>query len=505
MTQPPAPEAVDAPATSPWPALWAVVIGFFMILLDNTIVSVATPAILQDLDTTFSAVIWVTSAYLLAYAVPLLVTGRLGDRYGPRRVYLAGLTLFTLASLWCGLTSSIEGLIVARVFQGFGASMMTPQTMALITRTFPAAKRGAAMALWGATAGVATLLGPIVGGVLTDLAGWEWIFIVNVPIGVIGFVAAWILVPELPTHTHSFDWFGVALSAVGMFCIVFAIQEGSTYDWGTITGIVSVPLLIVVGLVTMAVFFWWQSRIRTEPLVPLRLFRDRNFSLASLGIVAVSFAITSMALPFMFYAQAVRGDSPTEAGLLLVPMALMTAVLAPYVGRLVDRAHPRAITSVGFGASAVAVFWLTRIMEPATPTWQILLAMALFGVGSAFLWAPLAATATRNLPMDSAGAGAGVYNTVRQTAAVLGAAAIAAAIESRLAANLPGFDGSGREMELGVDALPADLAAPFAASMSQSLLLPALALALGLLVAVSFARPSHEGRAPRPVIGTRST
>ncbi|MGA8255584.1 MAG: MFS transporter, partial [Nocardioides sp.] len=159
-----------------------------MILVDSTIVSVATPALIEDLQADVNDVVWVTSAYLLAYAVPVLITGRLGDRFGPKRLYLVGLTVFTIASLACGLTGSIEGLIVARVVQGLGAAMITPQTMAIITRIFPAQRRGKAMALWGATAGVATLVGPILGGVLVDVAGWEWIFFINVPVGIVGFV-----------------------------------------------------------------------------------------------------------------------------------------------------------------------------------------------------------------------------------------------------------------------------------------------------------------------------
>ncbi|HEX3004053.1 MAG TPA: MFS transporter, partial [Angustibacter sp.] len=234
---------------NPWPALWALVLGFFMILVDSTIVSVATPAIMQGLHADVNAVVWVTSAYLLAYAVPLLITGRLGDRIGPKHLYLAGLTLFTLASLWCGLTGTIGQLIVARVFQGLGAAMMTPQTMAVITRTFPAHQRGQAMSLWGAVAGVATLVGPILGGVLVDGLGWEWIFFINVPVGVVAFVLAWRLVPTLETHTHRFDLLGVALSAVGMFLIVFGIQEGESYDWGTIAGPISVWSLIAIGVV----------------------------------------------------------------------------------------------------------------------------------------------------------------------------------------------------------------------------------------------------------------
>ena len=165
----------------PWPALAALCLGFFMILLDVTIVTVATPAIIADFGADVNSVVWVTSAYLLAYAVPLLITGRLGDRYGPKNLYLIGLAVFTLASLWCGLTSTIEMLIAARVLQGVGAGLLTPQTLATITRIFPAESRGQAMAMWGATSGAAMLVGPILGGLLVDALGWEWIFFINVP------------------------------------------------------------------------------------------------------------------------------------------------------------------------------------------------------------------------------------------------------------------------------------------------------------------------------------
>ena len=169
--------------------------GFFMILVDSTIVAVANVVIMQKLGTDYDGVIWVTSAYLLAYAVPLLVAGRLGDRFGPRNLYLAGLAVFTLASLWCGLSGSIGMLIAARVVQGFGAALLTPQTLSTITRIFPPDRRGAAMSVWGATAGVATLVGPLAGGVLVDHLGWQWIFFVNVPIGIVGLALAWVMVP----------------------------------------------------------------------------------------------------------------------------------------------------------------------------------------------------------------------------------------------------------------------------------------------------------------------
>jgi EmrB/QacA subfamily drug resistance transporter len=267
----------------PWPALFALCLGFFMILVDTTIVTVATPDIIADLHADVNSVVWVTSAYLLAYAVPVLITGRLGDRFGHKNLYLIGLTVFTLASLWCGLTTSIGMLIAARVVQGFGASMLTPQTMAVITRIFPADRRGQAMALWGATAGVAMLVGPVLGGILVDGLGWEWIFFINVPVGVIGFFLALRLVPRLETHTHTFDWLGVALSGLGMFFLVYGIQQGHKYHWNA-----WVLVSIIAGLLLFAVFVLWQSRNKNEPLVPLGLFADRNFSVSNVAISALS-------------------------------------------------------------------------------------------------------------------------------------------------------------------------------------------------------------------------
>ena len=485
----------------PWPALWALVLGFFMILVDATIVSVATPAIIRGLDADVNSVIWVTSAYLLAYAVPLLVTGRLGDRFGPKYVYLVGLALFTAASLWCGLTGSITELVVARVAQGLGASLMTPQTMAVITRTFPAGQRGQAMSLWGATAGVATLVGPLVGGLLVDGPGWQWIFFINVPIGLVGLVLAWRLVPRLETHSHSFDLIGVALSSIGMFCLVFGIQEGETYDWGTITGFLSVPLLIGFGVVVLGVFIWWQGHMRGEPLVPLSLFRDRNFSLSNAAITTVGFAITGMAFPLMLFTQAVLGYSPTKSALLLVPMAVLSGALAPIVGRFVDTVHPRYITTAGLLLCSISLFWVSRVMTPDVAVWQLLLPMALLGVANAGMWAPLAATATRNLPMRSAGAGAGIYNTTRQVGAVLGSAAIAAVIEGRLAANLGAAAGSAGGSGAGAAAggtggtgLPPQVASGFASAMSEAMLLPAAVLLLGVVAVLFFVKPSFAGK-----------
>lgn len=477
--EPDSPRAA-APTANPWNALWAMMVGFFMILVDSTIVSVANPSIMDALHITdYDAVIWVTSAYLLAYAVPLLLAGRLGDRFGPKNLYIVGLAIFTVSSLWCGLAGSIDMLIAARVVQGIGAALLTPQTLSAITRIFPAERRGVAMSVWGATAGVATLAGPLAGGVLVDHLGWEWIFIVNVPIGIIGLVLAVWLVPALPTNSHRFDVLGVVLSGVGMFLIVFGLQEGQSHDWAA-----WIWAVIVAGIGFMVAFVYWQSVNRNEPLIPLEMFADRDFSLSNVGIAVIGFAVTAMVLPVMFYAQAVAGLTPTRSALLTAPMAIASGVLAPFVGRIVDNTHPRPIIGFGFSTLAIALTWLSIEMTPVTPIWRLLLPLTAMGIGMAFIWAPLATTATRNLPPRLAGAGSGVYNATRQVGSVLGSAGMAAFMAQRIGAEMPAGPAGSRPQDSAVLQLPPFLHEPFAAALSQSMLLPAFVALFGVIAAL---------------------
>lgn len=484
------PYATGHKPRSAWPALWAMIIGFFMILVDTTIVSVANPAIKAALDpdtSNLDNVVWVTSAYLLAYAVPLLITGRLGDRFGPKQIYLTGLVIFTLASLGCGLSPTLGALIAFRAVQGFGAALMTPQTMAVITRTFPPNQRGAAMGLWGATSGVAMLVGPLAGGLLVDGLGWEWIFYVNLPVGVIGFVLALILVPRLKTHEHRFDMFGVLLSAIGLFLIVFALQEGEKNDWAG-----WIWALIAAGVVVIALFVWQQARTRSEPLVPLVLFRDRNFSVANLGIAVVGFTVTSMTLPMMFFIQLARGLTPTQSALLLVPTAVAAGVLSPFIGRLLDHVDPRFILVPSLALVSGSLFWYSAISTPDTPIWMFLLPAFLIGIGNSGMWGPLSTTATHNLEPRQAGAGAGIYNTTRTIGSAIGSAAIAAFIQARLEANLPGAaDHAGG---LGSGQLPEQIVPGFSTAMSQTLILPAIVILVGAAAMLLLQRPKHLSR-----------
>jgi EmrB/QacA subfamily drug resistance transporter len=477
-----------------------MMVGFFMILLDSTIVAVANPSIMAKLGTGYDTVIWVTSAYLLAYAVPLLVAGRLGDRFGPKNLYLLGLAVFTAASLWCGLSGTIGMLIAARVVQGIGAGVLTPQTLSVITRIFPPERRGMAMSVWGATAGVATLVGPLAGGVLVDALGWAWVFFVNVTIGIIGLgLAVW-----LPTNKHRFDLFGVGLSGVAMFLIVFALQEGQPGGWAP-----WIWAVLVAGVGFMTAFVYWQSVSTDEPLIPLDIFGDRDFSLSNLAGVVIGFAATAMVLPLMFYAQAVCGLSPTRSALLIAPMAITGGLLAPIVGRIVDRAHPRSVVGFGFSALAIGLTWLSIAMTPSAPIWQLVLPFIALGVGSAFIWAPLAATGIRNLPPRLAGAGSGVYNATRQIGAVLGSAGMASFMTSRIRSQMPPMsDGEalGPHGGKGVALqLPEFLREPFSAAMSQSMLLPAFIALFGIAAAlfmVGFVR-SAPAEDQRPRAGAR--
>ncbi|AMS06391.1 MFS transporter [Acidipropionibacterium acidipropionici] len=480
----------------PWPSLWAMLIGFFMILIDTTIVSVANPSIQRGLGTSTTGVLWVTSSYLLAYAVPLLVTGRLGDRFGPRRVFLIGLTVFTLASLWCGLSnllpgSGITNLIVARAVQGLGAAVMSPQPMAVLTRTFPRESRGGAMALWGATAGVGTLIGPILGGVLVDWLGWEWIFFVNVPIGLVGFLLVTRLVPHLELHSHHFDWLGVVISGVAMFLIVFSLQEGNSYHWNA-----WVWSGIGAGVVVMGLFLWWQAVNRNEPLLPLNLFRDRNFSLANIAIATVGFAVTALFVPLIYYFQLVHDMTPTQSALMTAPSSVLGLVLAAPAGRLTDRVHPALLAGPGILLMSGGMGLYSAMMSATTEWWWLLIPSVVMGAGSAFVWGPISTTANRNLPLHQAGAGAGVYNATRQLGSVIGSAAIAALMASRIGSELSAATGGARggsAMAGAAAELPAFLKAPFTTAMAQTLLLPAVVVLIGAICAFAFGKPAFMG------------
>ena len=458
-------------------------LGFFMILVDSTIVSVAIPSISEGLGASYNQVIWINSAYLLAYAVPLLITGRLGDRFGPRTVYLAGLALFTASSLACGLADSSAELIAARAFQGLGGAMVTPQTMSVMIRTFSPKERGGAMGVWGATAGLATVTGPLLGGVLVDASGWPWIFFVNVPVGILGLVLAWVYVPRLEKTNRHFDWIGVGLSSVSMFCLVFGIQEAQNFEWDW-----RVWALLAAGAATMIAFIRWQATQGANALVPLALFSDRNFSLAGATISTVGFAISTYIIPWMIYVQTVQGLSPTRAALLVLPSGVVSGVLSPFVGKLTNNYDPKPFAIAGLTLAAASMAASAAITTPEVdPRWMYAIA-ALYGVANSMMWGPLSMIATRNLDPRLAGAGSSVYNTTRQIGAVIGSAAIAAMMSSQLAGKLGTGAGGLAAPGQANGPLPEELHVPFAEAMSNSIWLPCAVIAAGAVAACCFRR-----------------
>ena len=523
-----APPVVDLRGRTPWSVLPALLLGFFMIMVDTTIVNIAVPTLVETFDVGLSAVAWVTSAYLLTYAVLLLVTGRLGDRYGPKNVFVVGLAVFTLSSLWCGLSGSIAMLVVARAVQGVGAALMTPQTMAIITRVFPPHQRGAAMGLWGSVAGIATITGPVLGGLFVESLGWEWIFFVNIPVGLIALFFAVRTLPALARSTKSFDVVGVVLSVVGLAALVFGVQEGETFDWGQVWGPITIPLIIGFGVVVIAAFLVWQHRLGADALLPLSLFHHRNFSLANVSGMAVSFAMIGIFFPLTIFLQSTLGLSPLHAALIGLPGSLVSGVVAPFAGRLSDRIPAKWVMVTGFASLAVATVWLDAVIAPGVSPWTIVAPMVLFGVGTGCVFSPMASLATAGLDHTTAGAGAGAFNTTRQVGGVIGSAAVVAMLQARLAVTLPdaareaatalpaefraafvdGFAAAGGSFTGGSaavaapDGVPADVAASFAAAAQdafnagfataagQTMLLVAAVLVVGLVAGVAMRRES---------------
>src|SRR2546430_4532631 len=284
---------------SPWLVLAVLCLGFFMILLDTTIVNIAIPSISDKLDASLSDILWILNSYILVYAVLLITSGRLGDLYGPKQLFLVGLVIFTLASVACGFAQNPTQLIIFRVVQGLGGALLTPQTPSVLTVIFPADKRGAAFGIWGATAGIATVAGPVVGGWLVTDFGWRWIFFVNVPVGIVALVGAAIVMPNLKLNRrHRLDWVGTLLATAGLFLITYGLIEGQPHDWGRVWGPVTIPEVIAAGVVLMVVFFFQQRAQRDgEPLIPFQIFRDRNYSIMNYAVGSIAFGMLGLFLP----------------------------------------------------------------------------------------------------------------------------------------------------------------------------------------------------------------
>jgi EmrB/QacA subfamily drug resistance transporter len=423
--------------TNPWLVLLVLTTGFFMILLDTTIVNVAIPAMSTGLSTTLDQILWVLNAYILVYAVLLITAGRLGDLFGQRTLFAIGLFVFTLASALCGISQSVNELIAARVLQGVGGALLTPQTLAILTSIFPPERRGAAFGVWGGVAGLATIAGPTIGGAIITYINWRWIFFINVPIGIAALIATFAIIPDLrPGRRQGWDLVGVALATGGLFGIVFGLIEGQRYNWGQITStVITIPEVIGAGAVLIVLFIIWE-RFQKQPLVPLSLFEDRNFAVANWIAAAISFGMLSMFLPITIYLQSVRGFSALGAGLTIAPMSLTSMVVAPFAGRFSDRIGGKYILMTGISLFTIGMGSLAFVAGPDSTWINFLPPTIIAGAGMGMTFAPMTTVAMRNISPRIAGAASGVLNTIRQLGAAVGSAVIGAILQNRLAVTL---------------------------------------------------------------------
>ncbi len=424
-------------STNPWLVLLVLTTGFFMILLDTTIVNVAIPAMSTGLNATLDQILWVINAYVLVYAVLLITAGRLGDLFGQRTLFVVGLFIFTLASALCGLAQTSGQLIAARIVQGVGGALLTPQTLAILTSIFPPERRGAAFGIWGGVAGLATLAGPTLGGAIITYIDWRWIFYINVPIGILALVASFLVIPDLrPGRHHGWDIVGVVLASAGLFAIVFGLIEGQRYSWGQIESYpVTIPELIGGGAVLIVLFLIWE-RYQKEPLLPLSLFADRNFAVANWIAAAISFGMLSMFLPFTIYLQSARGFSALVAGLTMAPMSVTSMLTAPFAGRMADRIGGKYILMAGITLFTIGMGTIALVAGPDSTWINFLVPAIIAGAGIGMTFAPMTTVAMRNIEPRVAGAASGVLNTIRQLGAAIGSAVVGALLQNQLATTL---------------------------------------------------------------------
>jgi EmrB/QacA subfamily drug resistance transporter len=405
-----------------WWTLAAVAFGLFMIMLDNTIVNVALPSIEADLHMSISALEWIVTGYALTFAAFLITGGKLGDLYGRRRLFILGLAIFTLASLACGLAPSAGFLIGARVVQGVGAALMNPASLSIVTATFPPRQRGQAIGIWAGVSALALAIGPLLGGLIVDNISWNWIFYVNVPVGVLGIVVARLVIEESrdTSHEQSIDLPGLVTSGLGLLALTYALIEGNRHGWASaeIVGLFAAAAALLVAFVLL-------ERHQRLPMLDLSLFRIPSFLGANLVAMLVSLGMFGVFFFVSLYVQNILGYSPTKAGAVFLPMTLLIIIVAPIAGKLFDRVGGRWL--MGGGMSLVGVSLLVyQFAGVHSGFWTLLPAMLLGGVGMAMTMSPMTAVAMSSVPTDKAGVGSGVLNSFRQVGGSLGIAVLGA-------------------------------------------------------------------------------
>ena len=425
-------------------ALGVLALGLFMTLLDLTIVNIAIPSILDGLHASLDQVLWVLNAYSLLYAVLLITSARLGDVFGPRNLFAAGTVIFTAASVFSALAQDPTQLILSRSLQGLGAAVLAPQGMPLMLSLFPAEKRGGVFAVYGVLAGLAVIAGPTVGGFLVTHFGWRAIFTVNIPIGIITFALAMLVIPDLrPGRSHRLDILGVGLATAGLLGVIYGLIEGQRYDWGTVSGFVTIPEIIGAGVLTLALFLYYQARRQPsarrahiqefEPLLPFEVFRDRNFTVMTLVMAAMGFAILGLYLPLTIYMQSVLGLSAIDAGVTLAIQPVAMFFTSGFAGAVSQKVNGKYLLIPGLLLLAAGSGYIDWAAQANSGRWAFTPGLIASGLGMGLIWTPVFSIATRDLPARLGGVASGVINTIQELGGVLASAAVGAFLQNRLA------------------------------------------------------------------------
>lgn len=440
-------------STQSWLILLVLSLGLAIVMIDATIVNVAIPSIQKDFGASLKDVEWVNSIYSLVYAALIVTWGRVGDQVGRKRIFMVGIGIFVLGSMMVGAAPTIGFMILGRVVQGVGASMSSPSTLSLVSSSFTGRARGVAFGVWGAVAGAAGALGPLLGGWLTTNASWNWAFYINLPIGIVAVTGAYFLIRESKAESAqvNLDVPGIVLAALGIGGIVFGLIEGQAYGWWapkqpfTVGGwrwplenLSIVPFSFAVGIGALAVFVWWEqklSREGREPLFDLALLRFESFryGLITAGILALG----QIGLVFIMslYLQAAMGLTAFDTGLTFLPFALVTLVVAPSAGMLAARIGPKWVVTGGMLVTTAAMLVLSQVLSVDTPRSTIVLILMFYGLGMGLAMPQLTNVVLSQVPTQRIGAGSGANNTMFQVGAALGIAVLGAALTSQITAS----------------------------------------------------------------------
>ena len=422
-----APDA-PAPTRKTWPlgaVLAAVGVPMFMVTLDNLVVTNALPVIKTELGASLSDLQWFVNAYTLSFATLLLTAAAIGDRLGRRRIFLAGITLFTIASAACALATEPWMLIGARAIQGVGAAAVMPLSLTLLAAAVPEKLRSAAIGIWGGISGLGVAVGPVVGGAVVDGLNWQWIFWLNVPVGVVAVVMAARVLNESHGRGHKLDLTGLVLSATGVLSVVWGVVHGHDDGW-TSAGVLTT---LIGGAVLLAAFLAWERRIET-PMLPLRLFSSRGFS--AVNATAFTFSVGVFGSIFLLaqFFQVVQGYTPLESGIRTMPWTMAPMVVAPLAGIFVDRIGARTLIVTGQVFLATALAWMALITTADTQYVTYIAPFILGGVGMGLTFAPSASVVMSSAPGADQGVASGTNNTIREVGVAMGVAVLASVFAS---------------------------------------------------------------------------